>query len=101
MSMIGKHVGYGTITSVTPGDEVICSGSTMFQCDIAGTATAAFQVKGPDTEWRALADGAVTLSGSGMWFIDLPKSVRCRLNVSAWTSGDVDWNIVSNPMHNT
>jgi hypothetical protein len=69
----------------------------MLQCDIAGTATAAFQVKGVDNEWRPLVDGATTLSGTGMWFLVFPSSVRVRLNVSAWTSGDVDWQVVSTP----
>ena len=97
MALVGKHAGHGTIVSVTQGDAVMCSGNTLLFCDIAGTATAAFQVKGVDNEWRPLADGAVTLSGSGMWFLDFPANVKCRLDVSAWTSGDVDWQIVSNP----
>lgn len=97
MALHGKHAGYGTITSVAPGDNVMCSGETMLFCNVGGTATAAFQVKGIDDQWRPLADGAVTMSGSGMWFLDVPASVRIRLNVSAWTSGDVDWQIVSNP----
>lgn len=98
MATIGKHAGYGTIVSITTGDEIMCRGNTMLFCNIAGTATAAFEVKGLDGTWLAMANDSVTMASSGMWFVDVPASIKVRLNVSAWTSGDVDWQIVSNPV---
>jgi len=98
MALKGKHSGYGTIVSITTGDEVICCGNTLLALNIAGTATATFQVKCPSGTWRTLTDGAITTAATGMWYFDFPVSVRVRLNVSAWTSGDVDWEILSNPI---
>ena len=97
MALHGKHAGSGTITSQTAGDEVMCNGNTLLHCLVGGTATTSFQVLGLDGTWYDLEDGAVTTDNSGMWLFDFPASVKVRLNVSAYTSGDVDWQIVSNP----
>lgn len=92
---MSKRAGFGTITSVAAGEAIQCSGTTMLNLDIGGTATAGFQLMGPDGTWRTLTDGASNFASSGMWFIDFPNDVQVRLNVSAYTSGDVDWQIAS------
>jgi len=101
--MASQHQGFGTITTDTTTDAVVCSGFVTLSAHLdSGSGTWTWQFMGPDGVWRDLYGGetgttAQSFSASHMVNAFFGNDVRLRGNATSGSSPQWDWQIFSNP----
>lgn len=99
---MSQHSAYGTITTDTTTDEVVCSGFVTLSAHLdSGSGTFTWQFKGPDNVWRDIyggSDGTTVQSFTASHIINVffGNDARVRGNATSGTSPQWDWQIFSN-----
>lgn len=100
--MTSPHSGFGTVTTDTTTDDVICSGFVTLAAHLdSGSGSWTWQFKGPDGVWRDIyggSDGTTvqTFTGSHMVNVFFGNDARVRGNATSGSSPQWDWQIFSN-----
>ena len=100
--MAYRHSGYGTITTNTTTDTVVCSGFVTLSAHLdSGGGTWTWQFKGPDNVWRDIyggSDGTVLQSFSGSHMVNayFGNDTPIRGSATSGSSPQWDWQIFSN-----
>ena len=100
--MGSPHQGYGTVTTDTVTESVVCSGFVTLSAHLdSGAGTWTWQFLGPDGVWRDIyggTDGTTVQSFTGTHMVNayFGNDVPVRGNATAGSSPQWDWQIFSN-----
>jgi len=101
--MASQHQAFGTVTSDTTTESVVCSGFVTLSAHLdSGSGTWTWQFQGPDGVWRSIYGGTngvveQSFSNSHMINVYFGNDVPIRGSASSGSSPQWDWQIVSNP----
>jgi hypothetical protein len=100
--MASPHSGFGTVTTDTTTDSVVCSGYVTLAAQLdSGSGTWTWQFKGPDGVWRSIYGGnegttEQAFTASHMINAYFGNDVQIRGSATGGTNPQWDWQIFSN-----